>query len=101
MYSETIHYAAVNVNRGTRFSVRFSAEDATKDNPIKAYLSVDGNWDFTYYQLTDEKFRKENGLWNKDRNKKYYFNFIPITRSSSSPDSKLTNNNTTNIKKLN
>ncbi|CAB4394759.1 unnamed protein product [Rhizophagus irregularis] len=94
--SGTIHYAAVNVNHGTRFSVRFSAEDATKDQPIKAYLSVDGNWDFTYYQLTDEKFRKENGFWNKDRNKKYYFKFIPTTQSASSPDSKLINN-TTNI----
>jgi hypothetical protein len=81
------------VNHGTRFSVRFSAEDATKDQPIKAYLSVDGNWDFTYYQLTDERFREENGFWNKDRNKKYYFKFIPTTRSSSSHDSKLTNNN--------
>ncbi|RIA91468.1 hypothetical protein C1645_822062 [Glomus cerebriforme] len=93
--SGTIHYVAVNVDYGTRFSVRFSAEDATKDQPIKAYLSVDGNWDFTYYQLTDEKFRKENGFWNKDRNKKYYFKFIQTTSSSDSI--KLVNNNNINI----
>ncbi|GBB83951.1 hypothetical protein RclHR1_01060015 [Rhizophagus clarus] len=100
--SGTIHYAAVNVNHGTRFSVRFSAENATKDHPIKAYLSVDGNWDFTYYHLTDEKFRKENGFWNKDRNKKFYFKFIPTTRSSTSPDSKLNkelNDNEFSLKK--
>ncbi|PKB99299.1 hypothetical protein RhiirA5_505776 [Rhizophagus irregularis] len=91
--SESIHYAAVNVDHGTRFSVRFSAEDATKDEPIKAYLSVDGNWDFTYYQLYNEKFCRANGFWNKDRNKKYYFKFIQTTSSSSSD----TNNSITNV----
>jgi hypothetical protein len=91
-YSGSVHYAAVNVVHGTRFSVRFSAEDATKDEPIKAYLSVDGNWDFTYYQLYNEKFCKANGFWNKDRNKKYYFKFVQTTCLSPTSDSKLINN---------
>ena len=34
------------------------------------------------YQLSDEKFCKESGFWNKDRNKKYYFKFIPTCYSN-------------------
>ncbi|GBC00880.1 hypothetical protein RclHR1_00040031 [Rhizophagus clarus] len=82
---------SVNVTHGTRFSVRFSAEDATKDEPIKAYLSVDGNWDFTYYQLYNEKFCKADGFWNKERNKKYYFKFIQTTSPSPLSDDSTTN----------
>ncbi|CAI2164603.1 11782_t:CDS:2 [Funneliformis geosporum] len=61
-----------------------------------AYISVDGIG-FTYYQLTDEKFRKENGFWNKERDKKYYFKFIP---SSYDPITSKLNENDDNNKFL-
>ncbi|CAJ0641638.1 1803_t:CDS:2 [Entrophospora sp. SA101] len=84
--TDRIVYALVNKSdENKRFSIRFTYAKAKYSAPIKAYLFVDGVWDYTYYQIYDDCYYVEDGFWNKERDKKFYFKFVTATPTTLSP----------------
>nr|CAG8445890.1 9620_t:CDS:2 [Entrophospora candida] len=74
---DRIVYAAVcKSDENKRFSINFGYTKAKYSTPLKAYLFVDGVWDYTYYQIYDNCYYVEDGFWNQERDKKFYFEFF-------------------------
>jgi len=70
-------YAAVNKSdENKRFSIIFGYTRAKYSAPLKVYLFVDGVWDHTYYQIYDNCYYVEDGFWNQERDRKFYFEFF-------------------------
>ncbi|CAG8531387.1 2225_t:CDS:2 [Acaulospora morrowiae] len=76
--SPMIHYAAVQ-EFGTRYAIRFSAPPLScQDDPIKVFLYVDGEYDYSYTDINPLKLGETRTcFWSKNRDKIYYFKFDP------------------------
>ncbi|CAJ0762507.1 19846_t:CDS:10 [Entrophospora sp. SA101] len=72
----TVYAAVCKSDENKRFSINFGYTKAKYSTPLKAYLFVDGVWDYTYYQIYDNCYYVEDGFWNQERDKKFYFEFF-------------------------
>ncbi|CAG8819664.1 44838_t:CDS:2 [Gigaspora margarita] len=73
------HYAAVQ-EFGTRYTIKVSVPPSccSTENPIKVFLYVDGEFDYSYTDLNPTKLSETRTcFWSKNRDKIYYFKFDP------------------------
>ncbi|CAI2161800.1 17630_t:CDS:2 [Funneliformis geosporum] len=71
-YSVVETYVAV---KDLNYSVRFSSTNASIWAPLMAYVFVDGEYDYTYRELSNPSPRTKDSFWNNTLTKKYYFKF--------------------------
>ncbi|CAG8679984.1 6051_t:CDS:2 [Funneliformis mosseae] len=71
-YSDLETYVAV---KDLNYSVRFSSTNASIWAPLMAYVFVDGEYDYTYRELSSSSPREKDSFWNNTLSKKYYFKF--------------------------
>ncbi|CAG8491727.1 11745_t:CDS:2 [Acaulospora colombiana] len=94
--SPVTNYAAVQ-EFGTRYAVRFSAPplSCSRDDPIKVFLYVDGEYDYSYTDINPEKLNETRTcFWSKTRDKIYYFKFNPTIWSEEDNNSFLSSEKT-------
>ncbi|CAB4386153.1 hypothetical protein RhiirA5_349962 [Rhizophagus irregularis] len=72
-------FAAVH-EFGERYAIRFSAPalKCSHANPIKVFLYVDGEYDYSYTDINSNKLADTRTcFWSKNRDKIYFFKFDP------------------------
>ncbi|CAG8493959.1 8329_t:CDS:2 [Scutellospora calospora] len=77
--SSVTNYAAVQ-EFGSRYAIRFSVPPlyCSTENPIKVFLYVDGEYDYSYTDINPTKLGETRTcFWSKSRDKIYYFKFDP------------------------
>ncbi|GBC03547.1 hypothetical protein RclHR1_05190011 [Rhizophagus clarus] len=72
-YSDNVTYIAVKPEM--RYSIRFSSTRASMWSPLMAYVYVDGEYDYTYREISNSSPREKDCFWNNTLSKKYYFKF--------------------------
>jgi hypothetical protein len=87
--SSVTHFAAVH-EFGERYAIRFSAPAlrCSHVNPIKAFLYVDGEYDYSYTDINPNKLiDTRTCFWSKNRDKIFYFKFDPTIWKGEADDS--------------
>ncbi|CAB4489552.1 hypothetical protein RhiirA1_426792 [Rhizophagus irregularis] len=72
-YSDDVTYIAVKPEM--KYSIRFSSSRASMWSPLMAYVYVDGEYDYTYREVSNSSPREKDCFWNNTLSKKYFFKF--------------------------
>ncbi|RIA96256.1 hypothetical protein C1645_815707 [Glomus cerebriforme] len=92
--SPVTNFAAVH-EFGERYAIRFSAPAGrcSHANPIKVFLYVDGEYDYSYTDINPSKLvDTRTCFWSKNRDKIYFFKFDPTVWKGEADNSNLNKN---------
>ncbi|POG79221.1 hypothetical protein GLOIN_2v1528813 [Rhizophagus irregularis DAOM 181602=DAOM 197198] len=76
-YSDDVTYIAVKPEM--KYSIRFSSSRASMWSPLMAYVYVDGEYDYTYREVSNSSPREKDCFWNNTLIYFYKARVIPQT----------------------
>ncbi|GBC12689.2 glycoside hydrolase family 20 protein [Rhizophagus irregularis DAOM 181602=DAOM 197198] len=90
-YSDDVTYIAVKPEM--KYSIRFSSSRASMWSPLMAYVYVDGEYDYTYREVSNSSPREKDCFWNNTLKKTIWWirsNFIKVAEAKSTCGIKFT-----------